>query len=205
VSDGLFAAAANDDTSLYLAVLASTEQMRLNLAGGVVLWFDARGGHRETFGLQLPRPEALDPASVPGGGSAGGRLTPTISNQVDFLGANLVRRLLDIEPTSGIGVGMGGEDGGIVFEVRVPLAQSAANPLAIGTEAGRTVSLGIATPLPRKGPRQPLEPILWPDPYSYYYRYPLLPTAPLTHAADRAPREMKPKKVEEWLSVKLAK
>ena len=207
VTEGLQIAVANDDTSLYIALLATTPQMRLNLAGGVVLWFDPTGGHKETFGLQLPRPVALDPESIPGGGDGGARLTPSVSDRIDVLGpGKLARRLVMLEPSSGLGAGVGGEDGAVVFEARIPLAKSPSDAMAIGTAPGRTLSLGIASPLKRLGPREPLEPIIWPNPYSYYYsRYRMMPTAPLTNAADRPPKEMKPKTVDEWLTVRLAK
>jgi hypothetical protein len=204
VTEGLQVAVANDGTSAFIAVLASTPQMRLSLSGGLVLWFDPAGGHKETFGVQLPRPGALDPASL-ASGTGTGRLTPTSSEEIDVLGpGKLTRRLVFLEPAFGVEVGVGGEDGGVAFELRVPLAKSAAQPIAIGTMAGRTVSVGIETPLKRKGPREPLEPILWPDPYSYYYRRPMMPTAPLTNAADRGPAELKPKTVSEWITVRLA-
>jgi hypothetical protein len=203
VTEGLQMAAANDGQALFVAVRASTPQMRLSLSGGLVLWFDTSGGHKETFGLQLPRPGEFDPASV-SSGMGMGRLTPTTTDQIDVLGpGKLARKLVDLEPSFGVGVGVGGEDGGVVFELRVPLAKSTSQPIAIGTSAGRAVSVGLETPLKRKGPREPLEPIIWPDPYSYYYRRPLPPTAPLTNAADRPPPEMKPKTVSEWVTVKL--
>lgn len=203
ITDGLQVAVANDGASAFIAVLASSPQMRLSLSGGLVLWFDPAGGHKETFGVQLPRPGALDPASL-AGGTGTGRLTPTTSDEIDVLGpGKLARKLVFLEPSFGVGVGVGGEDGGVAFELRVPLAKSSAQPIAIGTSPGRTVSVGIETPLKRKGPREPLEPILWPDPYSYYYRRPMMPTAPLTNAADRGPAEMKPKTVSEWVSVRL--
>jgi hypothetical protein len=203
VTQGLHMAAANDGGALFIAVRASTPQMRLSLSGGLVLWFDPTGGHKETFGVQLPRPGEFDPSSL-SSGTGMGRLTPTTTDQIDVLGpGKLTRRLVDLEPEFGVGVGVGGEDGGVVFELRVPLTKSAKQPIAIGTSAGRAVSVGLETPLKRKGPREPLEPIIWPDPYSYYYRRPLPPTAPLTNAADRPPAEMKPKTVSEWVTVKL--
>ncbi len=206
VAQGLQVAAANDDVSVYLAVLASTPQMRVSLSDGVVLWLDASGGRKETFGLQLPGPSRLDAASVSATG--GIRLTPTVSDHVDVLGpGKFSRRLVPLDPSSGVAVGIGGEDGGMAFEVRVPLATSALSPIALGTSAGRTFTLGIATPVRRKGPREPMEPIVLFDPYRdlrYPGRIPLPPTAPLTNAADRPEKEIKPKTVNVWVSVRLA-
>lgn len=211
IADGLHVAAANDETSVFVGLIASTPQMRVSLSRGVVFWLDASGGHQETFGLQLPGPSGLAPVPGDADTASGLRLTPTVSDRVDVLGpGKFARRLVSLDPTSarGLGVGVGGEDGALGFEARIPLQPSASDPIAIGTRAGGAFTLGIATPVKRKGPREPLEPMnLWYDPYRdlrYPYLRQLPPTAPLTNAADRPPPEVKPKEIQIWLSVRLS-
>ena len=209
VATGLQIAAANDETSVYVALLASDEQMRVSLSAGVVFWLDASGGHKETLGLQLPGPAPIDPNAVGRSAQGGLRLNPTVLDRVDVLGpGKLARRLVDLDASSGMAAGIGGEDGGIVFEARIPLAATAGNRISAGVSPGRSFGLGIATPIQRKSEAE-TEPVYWFDPYAGtrimgVYR-PNLPEPPMPDSSNRPAKVVKPKQVKIWLSVQLAK
>lgn len=209
VSKGLQVGVANDAAAVYVAVLATDPVTRVSLAGGVVLWIDPTGDHKETFGLQLPGPPPIDPASVSRSATGGVRLTPIVSDHIDVLGpGRYARRLVNIEPGSGLAVATGGEDGGIAFEVRIPFGTSSAGTPALVAGPGRSFSLAVATPERRKGPREPMEPIIFPDPYEslrirglYYGNG---QTVPLPDSREKDIEEVKPKNIKIWSTVKLA-
>ncbi|MEO7191599.1 MAG: hypothetical protein ABI051_11140 [Vicinamibacterales bacterium] len=209
IDKGLQVAAANDATSVYVAVLASSPQMRVSLSRGLVLWLDATGGHNETLGLQLPGPSPVDPSSPTQSATGGARLTAKVGDHVDVLGpGKLGRRLLELTPSSPVTVATGGEDGAIGFEARIPLARAEGNGVGIGTSAGGAFALGIATPIPRRGPREPMEPIYWPDPYAgtriLGLGGPEPPSRPLPDSSNRPEKEIKPKVIKLWVAVRLA-
>jgi hypothetical protein len=210
IEKGLEVAVANDGTSVYVAVLASDAQMRVSLSRGIVLYVDPTGKHKETFGLQLPGPPHFDPAASGRVDASRLRLTPTVSDHIDVLGpGKLERRLIDLDPSSGIAVATGGEDGGIVFEVRIPLASSPSERLALSVDAKRTFGLGIATPPKRPGTKEAADPFYWIDPYASVRMTsgmgdPNFRTAPLPDSSNRPEKEVKPKDFESWVVVRLA-
>jgi hypothetical protein len=209
VAPGLQLGVANDGRSVYVAVLASDEQTRVSVLRGIVLWLDASGGHGETVGLQLPALPRIDPAAAGPSATGNVRLTPTISDRIDVLGpGKLERRLVDLTPSSDVAVATGGEDGGIAFEIRIPLNGSDAHALGLATSAGRAFALGIATPVPGKE-REPPEPMYWIDPWAGVrirgLGGPEVPTAPLPDSSNRPEKVIKPKPFKIWVSIQLAK
>ena len=208
LTKGLEFAAANDGTSLYLVLLASTDVMRVSVARGLVFWFDVGGGHKETFGLLLPGPAPLDPGSLGRSSANAMRLTPVVSDHIDLLREKLSRRLIDLTPESGAAVATGGEDGAVVFELKVPLVRSDGKPLGLGTTPGSAISVGIATP-PMKKEQEDRGTTYYFDPYAgarisgIYGPGPLQP--PLPDSSNKPEKEVKPKNLDFWTTVRLAK
>jgi hypothetical protein len=149
--------AVNDGEFLYLAVFSNDTGIRGPLATGLILWFDPAGGKAQTFGLRLtgvePRPlPGMTAAPLPAA-TSGGQL-----EQFDILGPGKnQRRLVDITPALDISLAAGTDQGGIAYELKVPLASTPARTVAIGAGPGATIGLGIATPdAPRERGKQPL-------------------------------------------------
>jgi hypothetical protein len=156
LDDNIAAAAANDAQDLYLAIASSDAQRRNQLAiTGLIVWLDAAGGKKETFGIRIPGSGFQMPAGRFGGGPAGdGRSSqppeppqPKITH-IELLGPGKDdRRRLDLSPESEITVAAAVHEGTLLYEFRLPLAAaSAAQPSGIGAKMDRPVGLGLQTP-----------------------------------------------------------
>ena len=72
LDDNIATAAANDAQNLYLAIATSDAQRRNQLAiTGLIVWVDAAGGKKETFGIRIPGSGFRMPAGRFGGGPSG--------------------------------------------------------------------------------------------------------------------------------------
>lgn len=150
----------NDAAFLYVAVATSDVDRRGQLATGLTMWIDATGKKKRTFGLFVPGVRG-EGAGRGGGrfGGRGGQMDPdTIAERLngpveyfEILGPGKNdRRRVDLDPASGIEIGRGYHDGVLVYEIKVPLAQSGSSAIAIQTAAGRTVGIGLETPKPQQ-------------------------------------------------------
>lgn len=209
VGDGPAVAIDNDQTSLRVAVATNDEVVRRQLATGLVVWIDADGRRRQSFGLRLeglvrrPLPGATPgatAATLPPGGTSS-----TVLDQVDVLGPGRGQRRLIEDPASvGIRAAVGTEGGAIGFEIEIPLERTPAAPHAVGARPGSTISVGLETPPDPKTPRErgPLDssyPYIY-DPYWMFFNPP-----PPTNAQNRPPKEVviKPLKLL-WAGARLA-
>ncbi len=156
LDDNIATAAANDTQDLYLAIATSDGQRRRQLAmTGLIVWIDAAGGKKETFGIRIPGSGFQMPAGrFSGGGSGDGPNSqppepplPKIT-YIELLGPGKDdRRRLDLSPESEITVAAAVNEGTLLYEFRVPLAAaSAAQPSGIGAKMDRPLGLGLQTP-----------------------------------------------------------
>ena len=156
LDDNIAIAAANDAQYLYLAIATSDVQRRRQFAiTGLIVWVDAAGGKKETFGIRIPGSGFQMPAGRFGGGASGdGRSSqppeppqPKIT-YIELLGPGKDdRRRLDLSPESEITVAAAVNEGTLLYEFRLPLAAaSAAQPSGIGAKMDRPVGLGLQTP-----------------------------------------------------------
>lgn len=211
VDDGPAVAVQNDDTTLYVAVATNDVTVREQLATGLIVWIDATGRKRQTFGLRL---EGLAPRPIAGATSntSAGDLPDQVLNRLesfDLLGpARLQRRLIDNAADVGIALASGVADGMIVYELKLPLAKTDATPQAVGVRPGATISLGLETPADPRPARQrnrlddPTNTNPWVvNPYGGYFTQPPPPPG----GSPRAPREVviRPMKLL-WVHVRLA-
>jgi hypothetical protein len=137
IENGPAIAAANDASSLYLAVSATDPRVRDALAHGLVLWIDPTGKKKSDFGVQLPG------LMIGVGGSA---LEPAALEDVDILGPGMARRLVSMTSALDMAAATGLSDGVLVFELKLPLAPSAAHTFAVGAPPGRSIEVGLFTP-----------------------------------------------------------
>lgn len=212
VGSGPAVAVRNDADTLLLAIASDDERVREQLATGLVVWIDATGRRRQTFGLRLeglvPRaPAGAEPTAASTGSPADGvRVTHA---SFDLLGpARLQRRLIDDPESVGMRLATGVEHGMIAYEIQLPLRQGPGAPHAVGAAPGATIALGLETPEPptvreRRRLEDPMNTNPWVhDPWGYgnYFRPP-----PPPGGDDRAPRvePVKPMKLM-WTMVQLA-
>jgi hypothetical protein len=154
------AAAANDDHDLYLAIGSSDAQRRRQLmAGGLIIWLDAVGGKKETYGVRLPgsgfqmmpapfgRPgTTARPEDSDGPAQRTSDDTPRIT-YVELLGPGKDdRRRLELSAESGIAAAMGMNEGMLLYELKVPLEHSTSQPYGVGVKADKALGLGLETP-----------------------------------------------------------
>jgi hypothetical protein len=148
-------AAANDAEYLYLAVAASDPDMRRTLARGLVVWMDPTGAKKPDSGFQLPamtRGRGFGPgADTADPGDPAG--VPSAIRDLDVLGPGQQRHLVPVTDAMGVAAASSLDQGAIVFEMKVPLAQSTSHQYAVGVAAGKSLALGLYTPEePKAGP-----------------------------------------------------
>jgi hypothetical protein len=144
--------ALNDKDFLYLRMTASDSATRMEIMRqGLTVWFDPSGGDKKKFGIRYP---VVEHGSGPGDEGREGRrrgreegMEPMHpADRVDILGPGKDdARSLTHQALSGVDVAVREEQGTLHYELKVPLAKSADHPYAIGTEAGKSIGLGLET------------------------------------------------------------
>ena len=159
--------ALNDGEFLYIRLTASDRAARMQiLRQGLTVWFDPQGGTKKKLGIKYPVVERGAPGEGPGGyggvgggGERGRRSRPGAGDEesiappdrVDILGPGKNdARSLTRDHLPGVDVAIGSEQGVLRYELKVPLAQTADRPYAIGSQPGKTISVGIETPKPEQ-------------------------------------------------------
>jgi len=148
----------NDGEFLYVALASSEQATRMMLgAAGFTVWFDPAGKDKKSFGVTVPptmtggpgmRGRGQPPAE-PGqeGGPAGPKgpaLATITSIEVLGPGKDDKRRLeLAYARTIGLDVAARLAEGVLVYELRVPLSVTEAQPYGVKSAPGATIGLGI--------------------------------------------------------------
>jgi hypothetical protein len=144
---GPLVGAANDGDFLYLVVAARDPDSIAYLATGLIVWLDPAGRRAETFGLRL---QGVEQPPLPGmtpNAAAPTSTSTTVLDRFDVLGPGRnQRRLVDLNPDLGIEMASSRSENEVAYELKIPLQKTSSHPYAIGTAAGRTIGLGIATP-----------------------------------------------------------
>ena len=149
LDDNIATAAANDTQDLYLAIATSDAQRRRQLAiTGLIVWLDAAGGKKETFGIRIPGSGFQMPSGRFGGVSQPPEPPQPKITYIELLGPGKDdRRRLDLSAESEVTVAAAVNEGTLLYEFRLPLAAaSAAQPFGIGAKMDRPVGLGLQTP-----------------------------------------------------------
>jgi hypothetical protein len=158
VDRGVAVGAVNDDEFLHLVVTSEDAESAGLLATGLIVWLDASGRRAETFGLRLagvvePALPGMNP--VPTNAPPAGSISGHVLDRFDLLGpARGQRRLVDVTTDLGVEVASGLAADAVIYELKVPLAKTAARMYAVGAAPGRTIGLGIATPEQPRNPGQ---------------------------------------------------
>ena len=154
--DGPAFGAANDDQNLYVIVSTSDQEIRQQLSRGAVLWFDATGGKKQTFGIGLPAAptdssSAVDDAPKPAEGTLitpSAPRTPVIGDFDVYGPGKNERHLVRLEKNLGVEISAALREGTLIYELKLPLAKTEAHPYAVGAVPGSTVGLGLTTEAP---------------------------------------------------------
>ena len=164
-NEPVLAAAANDGEFLFIVFTTSDiTAARQILRQGLTVWFDPSGGDRKHFGVKFPvgimtedppgggrgrfrRPSGTGDRglerSSPGGAPADEEEPP---NRLEIYGPqkNDVHNFV-AGMAPGVEVKVARLQGHLVYELKVPLARSAATPYAIETKPGAAIGIGLET------------------------------------------------------------
>jgi hypothetical protein len=159
----------NDDRTLQIALTSSDQARRRQLvAAGVIVWLDAGGGKKRSFGVRFPgllgggtRPELArrpdrrapdqpapdhPPLDQTGGAAPADLHLPPLT-WFELMGPGKDdRRRLERSAVTSIQIARELREGMLVLELQVPLAKEAAAGFGIGAEPGRVIGLGLETP-----------------------------------------------------------
>jgi hypothetical protein len=148
----------NDGTYLYVAIGASESRVRAQILGlGLTVWFDPEGGTRKAFGITFPvgQPQTAAGRGPSGPATSRQKKPPDdveVVDRLEILGPGKGdRRTLVIDQVPGIEVSIGQKEGGVFYELRVPLARTADHPYAIGAAPGAAIGIGMVTPDRERG------------------------------------------------------
>jgi hypothetical protein len=150
-------AAFNDAQHLYLAIAASDlARRRQLLAAGLIVWLDATGGKKETFGIRIPGAalQLAEGEERPGRGrtreSGGAQRLELL--QPDFTYVELLgpgrddRRRIELSAATGLDAAARVEDGTLLYELKIPVATAAGALRYALVTRGRSLGLGLRTP-----------------------------------------------------------
>ena len=141
----------NDGRFLFVCVRTSDEAARKQiLARGLSLYLDASAKDHHGFGVRFPlgRGGSGHPAPSETGEPGSARPDPRAAAGAElvFLGAEDGESLrVPISVAKPVEAALGDQDGVLVVELKVPLAFSADSPHAVGTQAGKRISVGLET------------------------------------------------------------
>jgi hypothetical protein len=147
---------ANDGEAVWIGLeTADAALARLISHRGLTLWFDPTGGEAKSRGVRFPLPANVPPSRW--GEIGGSRPGGAQLDRLELLGPEpYTRRELAAPGADGVEVALGGGDGTITYELRVPLASAAA--WGLGVTPGAVLGVGIESkgsagrPPGRRGP-----------------------------------------------------
>jgi len=147
----------NDEEYLYVALVTTDRQLQRQIVGlGFTLWFDPAGGKGKSFGIRFPlgiEDKSIMRSLKTRGSSVEQDMAKLQEELVESMteleilgpGENESRRL-PLSNEEGIFVKIGVSGYGLVYELRIPLAESEIHPLAIGAATGTSIGIGLETP-----------------------------------------------------------
>jgi len=146
---GVALAAFNDKDNLYLCITSSNPDISLRaLDQGMTVWFTPHGGDGARLGLEYPLLQDRLAPERPGGAAADNPLLAGLENvpRVGLLGPGpRDRRVVAVTDVPGLAVSVAAVNGGLVYELKLPLARESGRPLAVGAGAGGAVDLDLET------------------------------------------------------------
>jgi hypothetical protein len=156
-------AVCNDSTYLYILLSTSDRALQQQLAmTGVNIWFDAKGGKDQVFGLHYPvrtpgnfstrRGDSRgsmqgppgDRQSDPGGEPP--KMMEINSSDVEILGVDDQKEIVPLTQANDLQLKMSSATGLLVFELRVPLVRDPLHPHGIGTSLAAALGVGMESP-----------------------------------------------------------
>lgn len=155
----------NDGTNVYVVVKTLDEPtLRKIVRTGMTIWLDSTGNSKKNFGIHFPlgATEMLRGGGYQTDEGAGDgsntrqyreRLAETL-REIEVIGPGpLDKKRMPVSSSlasNGIKVGISDSLDMLVYELMIPMRSTIGTPLAIGTDIGRTISVGVETADPRE-------------------------------------------------------
>lgn len=137
----------NDQEYLYVCLLSSDATIRSQImVQGFTLWFDPKGGKEKAFGIRYPlgSPSAQPPRA--GEIKEPPPADPSTLDQFDVVKSEKEpAQRMDFSQAKSLELKVASSTGLIVYEMKIPLAAGANNPVAVGAAPGKTIGIGFET------------------------------------------------------------
>ena len=155
----------NDSEYLYIGIVSTNSGLRRQImSGGMTLWFDREGNQDKKFGIHYPLgyAELGESSGERGegdrngeGGEQSGEMqhqSPLeASNDLEILGpGDQDRHRMTMAEASGIEGRFHSTRDTLVYEIKVPLADSGAHPFGIGAKPGSAIAICAVTTNPSR-------------------------------------------------------
>ncbi len=170
----------NDRDDLYVCLIANDpSSMSRIMDQGLTIWFDPSGGRKKALGIKYPAGRAMAPAwdkesgRKPGDGAerpatapadrrnGDGSVAPPedMPREMEVVTADgRENRKLLIDEVPGLELRVLASYTSVVYELKIPLRQSAEHAIAVGIDPGKALGLGFETGKLNTGTRQPARP-----------------------------------------------
>jgi hypothetical protein len=146
----------NDGRNLYICFLTGDRALQRGImGGGLTVWFDPAGGQKKSLGIRYPLPanrgvaKGRSPEEPPAEAEAEPPETgrePGLGGAIEVITSEGgLPRKVDLESAGGIEVTIGRSSGFLVYELKIPLGKSEADPFAVGAAPGDVVGIGFET------------------------------------------------------------
>ncbi|MFQ5630529.1 MAG: hypothetical protein ACE5I1_17285, partial [bacterium] len=142
----------NDSENLYVSLTSSDRILqRQFMMMGFTLWLDAKGGKSRDFGVKFPvglmemGQEMRGQMQDEGFSDMRGRFEESLADLEIIMRKKGGAHRMQVAEAKGIEVKIAGIPQNLVYEIKIPLAISAAHPFAVDAEAGQAISIGFET------------------------------------------------------------
>jgi len=142
----------NDRENLYVCLLLEEDFLQGQvMRQGLTVWFDPKGGKEKSLGIRYPLGRAPGEKGEPPRGEPGP--PPSEGFPVEDMSALEILRSpkgepqkMEIADLPGIEISVAPTRGLFVYELKIPLAQTESNLVALGAQPGQTVGIGFEIP-----------------------------------------------------------
>jgi len=157
--EGLSIGFFNDAQYIYVCLASGERDRQFQIMSrGLILWMDSTSGKKKIFGIKYPLgrpgpPEGSFPKNQPTEKPAYGPEEESIQDfeaalqELEILGSGKDdQKRMRVDEIQGIEIAAKTSGELFVYELKIPLAQGDLAPYAVGTQPGRTISIGLEIP-----------------------------------------------------------
>jgi hypothetical protein len=147
----------NDRRRLFVCLMVEDEFLiGQAMRQGLTLWFDPKGGTAKNLGIKYPLGSSQEEMSKRGRGEPGQPPPEDFSGEISSA-LEIIRsqkedpQRMEVADVSGIEVIVTVSRGLLIYELKIPLAQTETELIAVGAQPGQTIGVGFEIPKPDRG------------------------------------------------------